>query len=197
MTEPATRRIGYAEYLALERETGLKHEFLDGEVLAMAGGSADHSLIAMNLGSALRVALRGTPCRPFTSDWKLWLDSARRAAYPDISVFCGPIERPEHDPDAATNPVLVAEVLSPSTEDHDRGTKARDYRGTPSVQVLLLVDSLRVRVEVSTRNPDGSWLLREHGPGGQIDLQALGIVLDVDTLYEDTELLQPSEGNAG
>lgn len=189
MAEPAVRRLSYEEYLELERQTGIKHEFLNGEVVAMAGGSADHALIAINLGSALRVALRGTPCRPFTSDWKLWIDSSNRAAYPDVSVICGPIVRPVHDTDAATNPVLVAEVLSKSNEDQDRGSKARDYRTLPSVQVLLLVDSRRVHVEVQTRNADGSWTLREHGPGGRIELAALDLVLPVDELYADTELL--------
>ena len=185
---PALRRTTYDEYLDLERRSGQKHEFADGEVFAMAGGTADHALIAMNLGSALRVALRGSPCRPFTSDWKLWLDAANRATYPDVSVICGPIQRPPHDPDAATNPTLIAEVLAPSTEDHDRGTKSRDYRRLPSLQHLLLVDSARVHVELSTRNPDGTWTLREHGPGATIHLPALGLSLTVDALYEDTEL---------
>ncbi len=190
MGEPAFRHLDYEEYLALERETGLKHEYCDGEVLAMAGGSADHALIALNLGTLLRVALRGGPCRPFGSDWKLWLEDSQRAAYPDLSVVCGPIERPPHDPDAATNPVLVAEVLSPSTEAHDRGPKAGDYRRHGSVQTLLLLDSQRVHVEVQTRNADGSWTLRDHGPGGRIELPALGIVVEVDALYEDAELLR-------
>lgn len=190
MGEPATRHLDYDEYLALERETGLKHEFCEGEVLAMAGGSADHALIALNLGTLVRAALRGGPCRPFGSDWKIWLADAQRAAYPDLSIVCGPIERPPHDPDAATNPVLVAEVISPGTEAHDRGPKARDYRRHGSIQTVLLLDSLRVRVEVQNRNADGSWTLREHGPGERFELPALGIVVEVDALYEDAELVR-------
>lgn len=193
-------RIPYEDYLQIERETGIKHEYLEGRIAAMAGGSADHALIALNLGSLLRVALRGGPCRPFPSDWKIWMGEAQRAAYPDLSVICGPIVRPAHDPNSATNPTLVAEVLSPGTEDLDRGSKARDYRSLPTLQVLLFIDSRRVRVESLTRNPDDTWTLRDHGPGGKIELPSLDTSLEVDALYEDVEFdkAPPArEGEAG
>lgn len=197
---PAQQRVSYADYLALEQQTGHKHEFLDGEVLAMAGGSADHSLIAANLTISLGLQLRGTPCRPFTSDWKIWMEKANRAAYPDLSVICDGIVRPHHDKNAATNPTLVVEVLSPSTEDHDRGTKARDYLDLPSLQALVFVDSTRVRVEVHTRNPDHSWTRRVLGPGATLTLPVPAVAVPVNELYAEVEFLEAeadSEADAG
>ena len=191
MALPAVRHLSYEEYLDLERETGIKHEYYAGEVVAMAGGTADHALIASRLIGELYAALRGSPCRPFTSDWKIWLESSGRAVYPDVSVICGAIARPLHDANAATNPTLIAEVLSPHTEDHDQGSKAREYRDLPSLQHLLLIDTRRVRVDLQTRQPDGGWTLRAYGPTDTLPLTALGISIPVAELYADTELQNP------
>lgn len=192
MAQPAEKRLTYAEYLELEAETGVKHEFLDGEVLAMSGGSADHALIALSFGSELRFGLRGSGCRPFSSDWKVWIPEALRAAYPDVSVFCGDIVRSEEDENAGLNPVLLAEVLSPSTQDHDRGAKARDYLKIPTLRALALIESQRVEIEVWIRNDDDSWTVRTHRAGGAFTLPVGdGVTLSVDRLYEDTELVAP------
>ncbi len=192
---PATRRLSYTAYLELEQETGVKHEFVAGEVFAMSGGTADHALIASRLILELGVRLRGTPCRPFTSDWKIWLAHADEAVYPDVSVICGPIDRPPHDPNAATNPVLVAEVLSPTTKDRDLGSKARAYHGLPALQHLLLIHADRAQVELQTRAADGTWTLRSFGPGEALPLRALGIDLPVDELYADTEAVGAAAGD--
>ncbi|MED5370006.1 MAG: Uma2 family endonuclease [Myxococcota bacterium] len=192
MGEPAAQRLSYAEYLALEAETGVRHEFCSGEVFAMAGGSADHALLAANLIRHFGNAAEGTPCRPFTADLKVWLAHADRAVYPDVTLVCGQVEHPVHDGNACTNPKLIVEVLSPSTEDHDRGRKARDYRGVAGMDTLVFVDSERVMVEVHSRNPDESWTLRTFGPGETLRLPTPDLQLSVDRIYAGTELLNPA-----
>ena len=192
MGGPAAQRLSYAEYLALEAETGVRHEFWNGEVHAMAGGTLDHSLIAANMIGLMFSQLSGTPCRAFTADCKLWIGHADRAVYPDLTVVCGPVERPAHDSNACTNPSMVVEVLPPSTEDLDRGGKVRDYRQIPGLSTILLIESERQSVEVISRNPDESWTLRTFGPGETLRLPTPDLQLSVDRIYAGTELLNPA-----
>src|SRR5690606_11326444 len=127
MYESALPLISYADYLAMERESGLKHEYLDGVVRAMAGGSVEHSRLASRFVRLLDAALRDRPCEAFSSDGKIRIDASNRSTYPDLSVVCGR-ERSEQDPEAIANPVVIVEVLSESTEAYDRGEKFRHYR---------------------------------------------------------------------
>lgn len=187
MGPPATRRLSSAAHLKLEQETGVKHELVAGEVSAMSGGTADRALAASRLILELGARLRGSPCRPFTSAGKIWLAHADEAVYPDVSVICGPVDRPSLDPNAATHPVLVAEVLSPTTQDRDLGSTARAHHGLPALQHLLLIHADRAQVELQTRAADGTWTPRGFGPGEALPLRALGIDLPVDELSADTE----------
>jgi len=118
----------YAEYLALKQQTGLLHEFLDGEAWAMAGGSSRHSRIKMNLAGSFYVALGDSPCQPYDSDLKIRILETGLATYPDLAVVCGPIDRHPEDVNAVTLPKLVAEVLSDSAESWDRGGEFAHYR---------------------------------------------------------------------
>ena len=178
-------QLSYEDYLALEKETDLRHEFLDGEAWAMAGGTISHSAVKTNLLALIRTALRGRPCRPYDVDLKVHIEDTGLFTYPDLSVICGPPARSPQDKNAATNPTLLAEVLSPSTEGWDRGSKFAHYRRLPTLQHYLLVSTDLVRVELYTRAEDGRWTLSEHGAGKQIELPALGISLDVDEIYAD------------
>ena len=128
------RRTTYSEYLALEAETGRKHEFDSGVVTMMGGGSPDHALLAMTFGRLLGNALAGGPCRPYSSDLKVWNADLDQAVYPDVTVICGPVVPAVHDRLAVVNPSLVAEVLSHSTRGRDALVKAPAYRAMPSVQ---------------------------------------------------------------
>ena len=175
----------YDEHLALEEETGLRHEYLDGEAWAMAGGTIRHAAIQGNLYGAVRDALRGRPCRPFGSDCKIRIPDTGLATYPDLSVICGPPLVQAGYPRAATNPILLAEVLSESTEAWDRGGKFAHCRRLPSLQYYLLVSQEPQRVELYTRSTEGAWTLTEHAPGTSVSLPLLGITLPVDALYED------------
>jgi Uma2 family endonuclease len=166
---PALRhRHTYAEYLAYERDSALKHEFEDGQIFAMAGGSRRHNMIALRVGAALDAGL--TPgCFAFQSDKKVRVLATGRATYPDATMVCGRIEDDPDDPSRSviTNPVLLVEVLSPWTEE-DRGNKWWHYQRIPSLQEYVLVSQTDQRVEWYRRQPDGSWSYR-----AKLDLQRL------------------------
>lgn len=192
MTAVAAARLSYAEYLQLEAETGLRHIFWSGEVWAMGGGSLDHALIATTVASLLRAALAPSKCRVINSDWKLWLSAADLSVYPDLSVICGPVQRPPHDPQAATNPRLVVEVLSPSTRAFDLSAKRTAYQRTEGLAHILFIESERVGLELWTRGEGRAWQVQAFGPGERVALPGLGegIELEVDALYAGTELLE-------
>ncbi|HEV7240340.1 MAG TPA: Uma2 family endonuclease [Thermoanaerobaculia bacterium] len=173
----------FAEYLTLERDSEIKHEFDAGEILAMSGGTSRHSALAMNVGFALR-GTRPDGCTVFQSDMRVRIAATGRATYPDVSMVCGPIE---YDPEDAarttiTNPVLIVEVLSVTTEKGDRGNKWMHYQRIPSLQEYVLV-SQEPRIEVFRRTPSGTWEYFEMREGN-VKL-ATGPALDFSMLYAD------------
>lgn len=185
MGEAARRiQLSWDEYLKLEQETGERHELLNGEAWAMAGGSRVHSAIKVNLTAFFRNALRGRPCRPYDADYRIFIPETGLATYPDLSVICGAVTDPA-PANSGTTPTLLVEVLSESTEAWDRGGKFAHYRQIPSLRYYLLVNQDPRRVELYTRNDDGSWTLTVHEAGAQVPLPALGVVMPVDELYED------------
>jgi Uma2 family endonuclease len=174
----------YDEYLAFEEASPERHAFFDGEIYAMAGGTPAHARLQANVTADLRVALRGHRCAAYGPDLRIQFPADGSSAYADAAVVCGPIIPPPVDGHACTNPTLVCEVLSPSTEGIDRGRKFEAYRGLPSVQEVLLVAQHRPLLEVFRREPDGTWRLRTYGAGERAELASIGVMLDVDALYE-------------
>ena len=128
----------YVEYLALEDESPIRHEYLEGEIYAMAGGSPDHAALAASVIGILRGRLP-TGCRAFTSDLRVRVPSTGLSTHPDASVVCGRTQRASDDPLAVVNPVLLIEVTSSSTEEYDRGEKLRHYQNLASVREVLIV----------------------------------------------------------
>src|SRR4051812_35896014 len=128
----------YADYLALETSSNVKHEFLGGQIYAMAGGTPEHAALAAAAIGLLFVQLRGSNCRTYDADLRVRTPSGL-ATYPDITVICGPSERHEDDPQAVINPALIIEVLSRSTEDYDEGDKFEHYKTIASLQQYVLV----------------------------------------------------------
>jgi Uma2 family endonuclease len=186
MTSPlphARHHYTYEDYLALEHDSELKHEFDDGEIFAMAGGSPRHSALASKISAALENTLP-SGCTAFQSDMRIRVLATGRATYPDASLVCGPIEL---DPDdrsgtTITNPTLLIEVLSPSTEDVDRRSKWRDYQRIPSLQEYVLV-SQQPRIEIYRRLRAGKWeYLDVHE--GVVKLTS-GATLDLFILYSN------------
>jgi Uma2 family endonuclease len=175
----------FAEYLALEAKSETKHELVNGEIFAMAGGTIEHGRLAANVIGELGSALRGHPCATFTSDVRVRVLATGLATYPDASVVCGRVEVDPEDRNTVTNPVVIVEVLSDSTEQYDRNDKLAHYRRIPSLRDYLLVSQHERRVEHYRRNEDGSWTLRDLPEGGEVRLASLGCVLSVDAIYRD------------
>lgn len=177
-----TARMTYAEYLAAEAASEVRHEFLNGEVWAMAGGTPDHGALAAAVIRELGIALRGRPCRVYTSHVRVRVVATGLSTYPDVSVVCGSVETAADDPDAMVNPVVLVEVLSDSTEAYDRGAKAAHYRRIPSLGAYLLVSQADPLIELYRRNA-GRWELTEARPGETLELAALDVRLDVAAIY--------------
>ena len=187
MSQVARQRFSFDDYVSLEEMATAKHEYLAGEVWAMAGGSPQHAAISANVITLLSVALRGRACRVYSSDLRVRVTETGLGTYPDVSVVCGP---PVLDPEdrrsaTATNPTVLVEVLSPSTEDYDRGEKLGHYKRIPSLGEVVFVAHDRHEVEVVRREPDGTWSRHVESSGGLVRLVTLGVDLEVDEVYRD------------
>ena len=178
--------MSYEEYLAAERESTVRHEYLRGEVFAMAGGTPEHAALAMAIGVQLGTALGKHPCSVFGSDLRVRVEATDLSTYPDISVICDHLERSKVDPNAVTNPVLLVEVLSDATEAYDRGEKFAHYRQIPSLREYVLVSQRRPMIEVYRKNGAGQWVLFEVHGGEFFELESLGgVTLGVDYIYRN------------
>lgn len=177
-------RYTYAQYVALERDSTTKHEFFDGEIYAMAGGSEDHSALAANVISALVAAVGDRPCRVHTSDLRIYVEAVGLATFPDATVICGPLEQHAPSPDAtAVNPAIVVEVTSDSSEDYDTGAKLEAYRTIATLAEYVIVSHRERRITVHRRHPDGTMTTRVAISGGRVALDTLSHDLVVDAIY--------------
>ena len=174
----------YEEYLSLERDSTTKHEFVDGEIYAMGGGSPKHSALASKIGAALHAG-HAPGCTVFQSDLKIRVLATGRVAYPDVSMVCGSLEYDPADSrrETITNPILLVEVLSPTTEDVDRISKRRDYQLIPSLQEYVLVTQTSPRVEIYRRQTSGTWEYIDVHEG--IVKLSTGPTLDLSLIYQD------------
>ncbi len=178
-------QLTYAEYVAAEARSAVRHEFLDGCVYAMAGGTPEHAALAAALAGELRAALRSKPCRVFSSDLRVRVQATGLTTYPDLSVACGKLETAPDDPHALINPVVLVEVLSESTEAYDRGAKAAHYRRINSLAEYVLVSQSEPLIEVHRRNERGHFELIEARAGEHAELASLGVRISVDAVYEN------------
>jgi Uma2 family endonuclease len=171
------------EYLRIERQASAKSEFHDGEMFAMAGGSPNHALLANSMGAILRG--RTPPqCRVFNADLRIKIPAASTYTYADCSVVCGDLQFVTDQRDTILNPLLIAEVLSPSTEGYDRGKKFELYRTIESLREYLVVHQDKRHVEHYSKQDDGSWLLREHsGSAGIVPIARLDLQIALSDLY--------------
>ncbi len=196
MSTAENRRLTAAEYLAREADADIRHEFLDGEMFAMSGGSLWHNLVKDNFAHALRNRLGGRGCRVVTSDQRIKVDATGLYTYPDVLVFCGPPEMEDGVHHTLTNPLLVVEVLSDSTEKYDRGLKFGHYRRVPTLREYVVVAQDRHSVEAFFRRPDGAepagpadqWLLSAAAdPAAAIHLGSLDISVPLAAIYDGVE----------
>jgi Uma2 family endonuclease len=187
-------RLTPAEYLERERTASTKSEYFRGEVFAMSGGSVAHNLISLNIGTTLNNALAERPCRVFPSDQRVALPTGLMT-YPDVTVVCGELEFLDRREDTLTNPLVIVEVLSPSTERYDRGKKFEHYRSLPSLREYLLVSQEEASIECYTRaHDDETWVLREaHGLESSIPVAALTCVLQLADVYRKVTFVPSAE----
>ena len=154
-------RLTPEQYLEIERAEEFRHEYYDGRMYAMSGASYPHVLITGNLNFALRTQLRTRPCVVGTSDFRVRVSPDGLYTYPDVVVLCGEPKFADNQADTLLNPVLLIEVLSPSTEAYDRGFKFAQYRKLETLREYALVSQSEPRVEVFGRRDDGHWMLSE------------------------------------
>jgi Uma2 family endonuclease len=191
VAEPDRFMMSVEDYLTLDRTSvEARYEYIDGYVYMLAGGTADHSSISINLTSLLHRLLRGSNCRVYNSDLKVRL-SHNRYVYPDASVSCD--QRDRGSTDALQFPHLIAEVLSSSTEAYDRGRKFAYYRACPTVQEYVLIDAQKQAVEVYRRQSDTLWTLHPFGPGDQVEFASLSLSFSIEALYEGIGLEEDFE----
>ena len=180
------------EFLAWDETQTIRHEFIRGEVFMMTGGVDRNNSVALNLAIALREHLRGSPCRTYVNDVKLRVEVADCYFYPDLMVTCSAADLGNRR--IKREPVLVVEVLSPSTAAFDRGDKFADYRRLPSLAEYLLVDVVRQRCDLYRKGSDGLWVLHPSATDEPVRLDSVDLTVSAEALWAD---LEPPEGEQG
>lgn len=182
-------KLTFDAWLANERlQTEGRTEYVRGEVFAMSGGSREHNLIATNIVRELSNQFKGRPCCVYSGDLRVRMEAVDASAYPDVMAICGEHQYFDGRRDVVTNPVLIIEVLSNSTEAYDRGDKFVYYRTLPSMMAYLLIAQDQVRAELYTRADDGAWLLRSYDQLTQaIPLAAIDTQLLLTEVYDKVE----------
>lgn len=179
------RNYSLAEFVQLEEYANVQHEFVAGQIYAMAGGTPEHGTYAANVIGLLTAQLLTAPRRVQTSDVRIRVRATGLDTYPDASVVCGQLERDAEDPNAINNPIVLVEVLSPSTEDYDRGEKLEHYKQIEALREVLFVAHDQRRVDVVRRQLDGSWASVSAASGETLALESIGCTLAVDAVFRD------------
>jgi Uma2 family endonuclease len=177
-------RYALGEYLSFEASSNVKHEYVGGQIYAVAGGTPEHAALAAAFLGQLYSQLRTGRCRAYDADLRVRVRAADVLTYPDVTIVCGPVERDADDPLSAVNPSLLVEVLSDSTERYDRGAKFEHYKKLPSLRQYVLVSHVERRVDVWTRDEDGAWSAEMARDGESAQLSSVGARIDVRELYE-------------
>lgn len=173
------------DYLEWEATQEQKHEFFNGEVFAMGGARQEHVVVSLNIASLLKQHLRNTPCRAYISDMKLRVEQLDAFYYPDVMVSC---DKSDHKADQfLSNPSIIIEVLSDSTEAYDRGAKFAAYRQIDSLKEYFLIDITARRVECFRRTPDNQWLLLIYENGESCDFIGLELSVALADVFEDID----------
>lgn len=185
MTAAPRRRHVFSDYLSVEEMSPhVKHEFVAGEIFAMAGGTVEHAALSSAMAFLLTRELQGGSCRAYSSDLRIFIAPAQVGTYADCTVVCDPIERAAHSPTHVVNPRVIVEVLSPSTEAYDLGEKRGYYQQLASLRAYVVVAQDRRRVQLWARDDEGgAWRHTTHQAGGAVPLPSLGLAVDVDELY--------------
>ncbi len=182
-------RYTYADYVGIEMYSDIRHEFLDGEIFAKAGGSEDHAALATRIIVGLDQAVGDRPCRVLGSDLRIYVEAVGLATFPDASVICGPLEQHEASPEStALNPTILVEVTSNSSEAFDTGAKLDYYQTIPSLREYVIVSHRERRITVHSRGADDAWTSRVAIRGGRVTVPSLSAELVVDEIYRNSSV---------
>lgn len=182
------------EYLAIDRASELKHEYIGGEILAMSGASLNHGVIIGNIVGELRTLLRGKSCRIVPNDLRVYSPDTSGYMYPDVVLVCGVPQLTDAKQDTLTNPTLIIEVLSPSTERYDRGAKFTRYQQIPTLKEYVLVSQEHATIEVFTHQKGNMWLYAVYtGMEAEITLSSVNGSLAASEIYLNVEFPPPAE----
>jgi len=183
------RTYTHEEYLDFEVASEERHEYVNGEIRLMTGGTPDHNDIASNLLVALKLQLKGKPYRIFVTDQRLWIRDRNLYTYPDVMVIEKPLQLQTGRTDTVMNPCFIAEVLSKSTQDYDHGEKFSAYRTIDSFREYLLIDQYSIHIEHYVKTAANQWLLSEYDdPNTTLSLSAFEAQIEIIALYENIEI---------
>jgi Uma2 family endonuclease len=185
MAQPVERRYYTPEeYFALEERAECRSEYIDGEIFAMAGGTANHNRITTDTVLALHSKLENKGCETFIHDLRVQLQANRRYSYPDVVIVCGKLEFVKNRKDTITNPLVIIEVLSDSTKDYDRGSKFAAYREIQTLREYILIEQDRVHIESFVKEEDGTWRLRDYDDvTSALPFTSLDSAIPIQTIY--------------
>jgi Uma2 family endonuclease len=175
------------QYFAWEEQQLHRHEYIDGEVYAMSGGTINHGDIAGNFLALLKIHMRGRGCKTLNSDCRVNIVESNDYVYPDISVTCD--DRDKTTPQYIRYPCLIVEVLSPSTEAYDRGDKFRMYRRNPNLRDYLLVDASKMAIDLYRKDESGNWYILNYEAGDSIEFKSIDLTFPIEQVYEDIEFI--------
>jgi len=174
------------EYLLREEKAEYKSEYYQGKIVALAGASINHNRIIGNIFNTLSNSIASEPCEVFMSDLRVWIEARNRYVYPDVAVVCGEIDFAEGRDDTITNPKIIIEVLSASTENYDRGDKFRAYWALDSLEEYILVDQYRMRVEYFRQVNERDWFLRVFTKVEEaLELKSVGVEIPLEQIYRN------------
>lgn len=192
MSSLAHQWITPEQYLLRERAAAERHEYYRGEMFAMSGASREHNLVTGNLNAELRTRIMGRPCETYSNDMRVRIERAGYYTYPDVVVVCGEPRFLDREVDTLLNPTVLIEVLSPSTEAHDRGFKSACYREIPSLKQYVIVSQDRMAVECYSRRGEEWMLVDSRGPEGVLRLDSIDVVIPLNEIYHRIEWPAPA-----
>ena len=177
-----------AEYLELEVNSDIRHEYINGLIIPMTGGTPDHNQVAGNFYAVLNFALKRQPYRVFVTDQRLWIPNRKIHTYPDIMVVQTPLIFEEGRKDTITNPVMIAEVLSTSTKNYDKDEKFAAYRTIPSFQEYILIDQYTMHVEQYSKTDNNKWIFSEYSNShDSLNLAAIACQILLEDIYDKVD----------
>jgi Uma2 family endonuclease len=180
-----TRYYSPAEYLEIEVNSDIRHEYIDGLIIPMTGGTPDHNQVAGNFYAVLNFALKRQPYQVFVTDQRLWIPNRRIHTYPDIMVVQTPLVFEEGRKDTITNPVMIAEVLSNSTKSYDKDEKFAAYRTIPSFQEYILIDQYTMHVEQYSKTDHNKWIFSEYSNSqDSLNLASIACQISLEDIYD-------------